>query len=399
MRRAVALACLLAIAAAGCGSNVPARPKPSSPVAGSPAPSSSTSSSVSPTAVPTIGLKVRLEKVGNFDEPISLAVRRGDPELYVAQKSGEVIAFRPGTRAAPRTVLDISSSVTDSGESGLLGIVFSPDGQWLYASFDDSADDSEVFAFRFSGGRAQLPGRRILRVDQPNFTNHKGGDIAFGPDGDLYLGLGDGGSEGDPNNYGQDLRTLLSKFVRIRPTPDGMHPYAIPPTNPFVGRPGIRPEIWASGFRNPWRWSFDRATGDLWIGDVGQSMWEEIDVQPAGSRAGQNYGWSCFEGSHPYKSCRPPNTVAPIYQYSHDGGACAVVGGDVYRGSAVRGLVGAYVFGDYCLGGLTGLYRDGSNVSVWSLGATVHGLDAFGQDANGELYALSLDGGVYRLTP
>ena len=146
-----------------------------------------------------------------------MATRRGDPSLYVAQKSGEVVAFRPGTRAAPRTILDISSSVTDSGESGLLGLTFSPDGAWLYVSFDDRQDDSEIVAYRFVDGRAQTPGRRILRVDQPNFTNHKGGGISFGPDGYLYFGLGDGGSEGDPDNRGQDMRTLLSKMIRIDP--------------------------------------------------------------------------------------------------------------------------------------------------------------------------------------
>lgn len=398
MRRAIALSCALAAVAAACANRAAPRP----PVGGTNA--SSPTGSPSPpaggaTGAPTVGTRARLEQVGRFQAPVAMAARTGDPNVYVAQKSGEVLAFRPGTRAAPRTVLDISASVKDVGESGLLGVAFSPDGRWLYASFDDLQGDSNVVAYRFSDGRAQPPGRRILRVVQPPFTNHKGGEIGFGPDGDLYLGLGDGGSEGDPMNVGQDMGTLLSKMIRIEPTPEGRRAYVVPRSNPFVGRAGIRPEIWASGLRNPWRWSFDRSTGDLWIADVGQSSWEEIDFQPAGSRGGQNYGWSCFEGLHPYKSCRPADAVPPVYEYGHDDGSCAIVGGYVYRGSAVAGLGGAYLFGDYCLGRLMALARDGSAVRVWPVGPTVGGLDAFGQDGNGELYALSLDGGVYRLVP
>ena len=336
--------------------------------------------------------------MARLDEPIALAVRRGDPFLYVAEKPGLVVSLRPGTRSAPRTVLDLTGNITTGGEQGLLGIAFSPDGRWLYASFTDRNGDSNVIAYAFSGGRARLPGRRILFVSQP-FSNHNGGNILFGPDGMLYFGLGDGGSEGDPDDRGQDLHTLLAKMLRIDPTPAGPHPYVVPASNPFVGRSGVRPEIWAYGLRNPWRFSFDRSTGDLWIGDVGQNSWEEIDEQPARSGGGQNYGWSCFEGDHAYKDCRPRGAVRPVYEYSHVSGGCAVTGGDVYRGSHIPGLQGAYLFGDYCAGRLLGLVRTGEGVRVWRLGPTVSGLDSFGENADGDLYAMSLNGSLFRLTP
>jgi glucose/arabinose dehydrogenase len=292
----------------------------------------------------------------------------------------------------------VSANLTTGGEQGLLGMAFSPDGSRLYASFTDGSGDSNVVAYPFSAGVARMPGRRILFVHQP-FSNHNGGNIVFGPDGFLYFGLGDGGSEGDPLGTGQDLGTLLGKMLRIDPTPDGARPYAIPLSNPFVGRHGARAEIWAYGLRNPWRFSFDRRTGDLWIGDVGQNTWEEIDEQTAGRQGGQNYGWSCFEGFHGYRGCRPAHAAEPVYEYSHDSGGCAVDGGHVYRGSAIPALVGAYVFGDYCQGRLIGLIREGGRARTWRLGPTVSGLDSFGQDANGELYAMSLEGGLYRLVP
>jgi glucose/arabinose dehydrogenase len=189
-------------------------------------------------------------------------------------------------------------------------------------------------------------------------------------------------------------------MLRISPRPAGGAPYTIPPDNPFVGRPDARPEIWAYGLRNPWRYSFDRATGDLWIGDVGQDAWEEIDRQPAGSAGGQNYGWNLVEGTHPYKGAAPTGAVPPVYEYSHDGGGCAVTGGYVYRGSAIPDLVGAYVFADFCLGRLEAIrVRDGRVVAHAELGVTVPSVSSFGQDGSGELYALSLAGGLYRLAP
>ena len=241
--------------------------------------------------------------------------------------------------------------------------------------------------------------RELLFVKQP-YPNHNGGQLAFGPDGDLYIGLGDGGSEGDPHDNGQSLRTLLGKILRISPRPAGGKPYGIPPGNPFAGRGDAQPEIWAYGLRNPWRFSFDPATGDLWIADVGQDSWEEIDRQPGGSSGGQNYGWNRLEGTHPYHGQPPSGTVPPVVEYSHDGGACSVTGGYVYRGSALPELRGSYLYGDYCAGWLAAVATSGDSVSQpRQLGVRVPQLSSFGVDQAGAIYALSLDGPIYRLVP
>ena len=357
-----------------------------------------TSSHASP-ARPLADVRVRLVQVATLDQPIGLAVRAGDPNLYVAEKTGRVVAIHDG-RVLSRPVLDLSGQVSLGSEQGLLGLAFSPDGRYLYVSYTDVSGNSNVDGYTMRDGVADPSSRRqVLVVDQP-YANHNGGNLAFGPDGDLYIGLGDGGSEGDPNGNGQNLSTLLGKMLRISPRPAGGAPYTIPPDNPFVGRPDARPEIWAYGLRNPWRYSFDRATGDLWIGDVGQDAWEEIDRQPAGSAGGQNYGWNLVEGTHPYKGAAPTGAVPPVYEYSHDGGGCAVTGGYVYRGSAIPDLVGAYVFADFCLGRLEAIrVRDGRVVAHAELGVTVPSVSSFGQDGSGELYALSLAGGLYRLAP
>jgi glucose/arabinose dehydrogenase len=301
---------------------------------------------------------------------------------------------------AERPVLDLTGHLSLGGEQGLLGITFSPDGRYLYADYTDTAGNTPVMQWTWGrDGAEPNSARAILFVRQP-YANHNGGQIAFGPDGDLYVGLGDGGSEGDPHHYGQDLGTDLAKILRIRPTPGSPRPYEIPSDNPFVGRSGARPEIWAFGLRNPWRFGFDRTTGDLWIGDVGQDEWEEIDHQRAGSPGGQNYGWSLTEGDHSYNGNTPPsNWARPVYEYSHATGGCAVVGGTVYRGSDVRGLWGAYLFSDNCSGGVAALrLHDGRVVSERGMGVHVSSPSSFGEDGNGELYLLSLaDGGVYRL--
>jgi glucose/arabinose dehydrogenase len=291
-----------------------------------------------------------------------------------------------------------------------LGLAFSPDGRFAYVDHTDRNGDTNVVEYAWAGGRAAVPtARRVLSVDQP-YPNHNGGDLAFGPEGYLYVGMGDGGSsegtgdpQGDPHRNGQNLGVLLGKMLRIEPRmPDGSLPpggagYAIPQGNPFAGRPGARPEIWAYGQRNPWRWSFDRRTGDLWIGDVGAGLNEEVDVQPAGSPGGQNYGWNAVEGSVAWRS-PPPGAVPPVYWYNHNLGGCAITGGYVYRGGAIPSLRGWYVFGDFCLGQITALRIVNGEAIDRSLGATVPNLASFGQDQRGELYALSLSGGVYRLS-
>ena len=342
-------------------------------------------------------VRVSLQRVATVEQPLAIAIRTGDPSLYVAEKTGRVVAIRDG-RVAAHPVLDLSNAVSLGGEQGLLGLAFSPDGRYLYVNYTDVNGDTRIVGYAMRGDRAVPASRRqVLFVDQP-YDNHNGGDLVFGPDGDLYIGLGDGGSGGDPQGNGQSLGTLLGKMLRIDPTPTGPEPYRVPADNPFVNDAGARPEIWAYGLRNPWRYSFDPATGDLWIADVGQSAWEEIDRVPAGSPGGENFGWNLLEGTHRYAGAAPPGAVPPVYEYPHTGGGCVVIGGDVYRGSAIPALVGAYVFADFCLGTLQAIriQPDGA-VEHLDLGATLPNVSSFGTDGAGELYATSLDGGVYRL--
>ncbi len=233
----------------------------------------------------------------------------------------------------------------------------------------------------------------LLRVDQP-YANHNGGQLAFGPDGFLYIGLGDGGSAGDPLGAGQRLDTLLGKILRL--DVDEGDPYAIPPDNPLTGQADARPEIWAYGLRNPWRFSFDRATGEMWIGDVGQNQYEEIDLQPAGL-GGLNYGWNEMEGLHEYRSGYREGLTLPVWEYDHAQG-CSVTGGYVYRGQALPALRGVYLFGDYCSGTLWALAR--TSEGGWNgvaLLATGLSISSFGEDEAGEVYVVDLGGSVYRI--
>jgi glucose/arabinose dehydrogenase len=402
MRRLSVVAAVVALLTAACGSSN--RSGLPSPTATSPnPPASSSSPSPSPTAVPTsarpdlAAVHVRLTQIAVLDRPIALAVRTGDSSLYIAQKTGKIVAIRNG-RVDRVPVLDLTGQVSLGSEQGLLGLAFSPNGRFLYVNLTDTSGNTRVIGYAMKGDRADPASRRlVLFVAQP-FSNHNGGNLAFGPDGYLYVGLGDGGSEGDPQGNGQRLDTMLAKMLRIAPRASGG--YAIPRDNPFLGRPGVRPEIWAYGLRNPWRYSFDRQTGDLWIGDVGQNMWEEIDFQRAGSKGGQNYGWSRMEGNHPYKGTAPPGAVPPIYEYSHAGGACAVIGGYVYRGTKISALRGAYLFGDDCAAPIMALVQvRGKVVQRRTLPISVPSLSSFGEDQNGELYALSLAGPVYRIDP
>jgi glucose/arabinose dehydrogenase len=345
-------------------------------------------------------VRIHLVRVATLEQPLGMAVRSGDPALYVAQKTGAVVAVRDGS-VDPVPVLDLTQEVSLGSEQGLLGLAFSPDGRDLYVNYTDTNGDTRVTGYAMRDGRADPPTRReVLFVDQP-YSNHNGGNLVFGPDGHLYVGLGDGGSGGDPHGNGQSLSTLLGKMLRIDPLSSGERAYTIPADNPFVDRPGARPEIWAYGLRNPWRYSFDRSTGDLWIGDVGQSSWEEVDVQPAGSRGGENYGWNRMEGDHPYDGADPPaHVVRPVFEYSHDDGGCTVTGGYVYRGESIPDLYGAYVFADFCLGALQAIRLEGGRVIDHRvLGPIVANLSSFGEDARGELYAMSLGGALYRLAP
>jgi glucose/arabinose dehydrogenase len=347
--------------------------------------------------------KVGVELVASLRKPLGLAVRPGDSAIYIVGKLGQVWALRDGA-VDPSPVLDLSGLVSRGAEQGLLGLAFSPSGEFAYVNYTDRRGDTNIVEYAWRDGRLDpSTARRVLFVDQP-FPNHNGGDLVFGPDGFLYIGLGDGGSDytrgdpqGDPDRNGQNLRVLLGKMLRIDPRPSGMQPYGIPDDNPFVSQQDARPEIWAYGLRNPWRYSFDRATGDLWIGDVGAGAEEEIDLQPAGAAGGQNYGWNAMEGTVAWRD-PPAGAVPPLYEYDHRTGACSVTGGYVYRGTAIPDLVGWYVFGDYCTGVLHVLQVGPGGRRVYvAAGAVIPQLTSFGEDQQGELYALSLGGEVYRL--
>ena len=351
-----------------------------------------------------------LTKVGDFAEPLYLTQPPGGRELYVVEKGGtvRVIDRRGGIRGRP--FLDISDRVSAGGEQGLLSLAFAPEygrSGRFYVDYTDTAGDTRVVEYRRSSEdplRADPnSARQVLFVDQP-FDNHNGGLVLFGPDGDLYIGLGDGGSEGDPDRNGQDLGTLLAKILRIDPRPSGDRPYTVPRDNPFVGRPGARPEIFIYGVRNPWRFSFDPANGALTIGDVGQDTQEEIDYLPAGRAAGQNLGWSAFEGTHPFNRDQSPikgGWWSPALIYGRDDG-CSVTGGYVVRDRNLPSLYGRYLYGDYCAGRLRSFIpapRAETGRDDRELGLEVPLLTSFGEDAAGRIYVASQDGPVYRLDP
>ncbi|HEX9713666.1 MAG TPA: PQQ-dependent sugar dehydrogenase [Actinomycetota bacterium] len=344
-----------------------------------------------------VGNGVLLTPVGVYAMPVDTAIRPGEDAIYIVEKVGLIHAIRGGI-PDPIPVLDVSDEVSSSLEQGLLGLAFSPDGTNMYVNLTDPDGDTRVLEFAMDGGVADEASRReLMQLDQP-FENHNAGHLAFGPDGYLYGTLGDGGSGGDPMGNGQNIGSLLGSIFRIDPTPTEDAAYTIPADNPFVGVEGAREEIWAYGLRNPWKFSFDRVTGDLWIADVGQNLWEEIDVQPADAGGGQNYGWNQMEATHPYEGgVEPDNHVPPVFEYGHEGGACSITGGYVYRGDAIPSLVGAYLYGDWCEGSVHAL-RVGEDGAVdEDLGLDVPLLASFGEDPSGEVYALSLAGPVFRI--
>lgn len=345
-------------------------------------------------------VELKLTRVAEVSQPVAMAIRTGDEGLYVAEKTGRVRVLRGG-RLQADAVLDLRSQVSTGGEQGLLGLAFSPDGKHLYVNFTDNEGDTRVVEYVFTDGKADSgTDREVLFVDQP-FANHNGGNLVFGPDGMLWIGLGDGGGGNDPQDNAQSTGTLLGKMLRIDPKPSITSSYTVPTDNPFIGTTGARTEIWSLGLRNPWRYSFDKATGDLWIGDVGQGAREEIDFVAAGSRGGENFGWPQREGTRANKGAAPAGAIDPVFDYNQDGGACSVTGGYVYRGAAIPGLAGAYLYGDFCQGRVRALRlgADRSVVDQADLDLKVESLSSFGQDAAGELYALSLNGQIYRIDP
>ncbi len=349
--------------------------------------------------------RLRLMRMGSFDEPTSVTGAPGDPRrVYVLQRSGQVMLLLDGHRQS-RPFLNISGSVYSQGsdEQGLLGMALPADYAatgLFYVDYTVSGNDIRIAQYRRSPSDANLAeplsAHTLLTIDHHAFTNHNGGQLAFGPEGDLFIGVGDGGSEGDPSANGQNTGTLLAKILRIAPTAGGG--YTIPRGNPFAGQPGKRAEIWAYGLRNPWRFSFDRLTGDMIVGDVGQDREEELDFAPAGTGAGANYGWSVWEGDRRFGTGSAPRAVAPVLTLSHSDGYCAIIGGYVVRDQSLPSLFGRYLFGDYCRAKIESVKLSRKAATgLRATGLEVPALSSFGQDARGHIYVASLQGAVYRL--
>jgi len=337
-----------------------------------------------------------------LEAPVHVSAPAGDDRVFIVEQPGRIRVVRDGA-VLPTPFLDITDRVRSGGERGLLSVAFHPDfasSGRFYVDYTDTNGDTRIARFRTApGSDVTDPASEslVLFVEQP-FANHNGGLVAFGPDGMLYVGMGDGGGGGDPLEAGQDLDTLLGKLLRL--DVDAGSPYGIPADNPFVGRSDARPEIWAYGLRNPWRYAWDRADGLLWIADVGQNRLEELNARPADA-AGLNYGWDIMEGDdcfEPSSGCDRTGLVAPVHVYDHDDG-CSVTGGHVYRGQAIPALQGHYFYADWC-GGWVRSFRlqagSPADHREWALG-DIGRVTSFGEDASGELYLTSGNGSVYRL--
>ena len=364
------------------------------------------------------GVSLRLERIDStslaFSFPVYLTAPPGDDgRLFVVEKGGSIKIVSKRTNALLGTFLDISSLVSTGSEQGLLGLAFDPlyasNGRF-YVSYTDSGGNSVIARYLVSADpnvAASSADRIILAVTQP-FANHNGGMIAFGPDGMFYIGLGDGGGAGDPGNRAQNQNELLGKLLRIDVSQGAIAPqpaYAVPPTNPFVGQSGKREEIWSLGLRNPWRYSFDRQTGDLYIADVGQGNWEEVDVATSTSGRGRgiNYGWSVMEANHCYPPGTPCSTsglTVPQLEYDHSAGGCSITGGYPYRGTAIPPLQGTYFYADFCAGFVRSFRLANGAASQsfdWSALRPGGNITSFGEDASGELYIMTSGGQLYRI--
>lgn len=408
MPRWTLLALALGIVACAGLSNVPpisvAPTAPPTPSAAPPAAAEPTVVPASPAFAPVLSLPdastaAWVPVVSGLRQPVDLQ-HAGDGRLFVVEKPGVIRILRAG-QLDPEPFLDLRDRVgSGSSEQGLLGLAFHPrfaETGALFVNYTDGAGDTVIARFTASGERADPASATVLlRIPQP-FANHNGGSMAFGPDAYLYIGTGDGGSAGDPLGNGQSLNTLLGKLLRL--DVDGGEPYAIPADNPFAGNGDAYPEIWAFGLRNPWRFAFDHQTGDLYVGDVGQNQWEEIDVLPAGTPGGANFGWNVREGLHAYADNGTSGFVDPVAEYGHDQG-CSVTGGKVVRDAALPEWQGTYLYGDFCSGRVWGLRRPADG--AWLNGLlfeTGMGISAFGEDAAGQVYLLDYGGAIYRLAP
>lgn len=370
-----------------------------------PAPASATTSlgaTARSARPPLTATTMRLEQVGEgFQSPVFVTTPPGDSRLFVVEQAGRIRILKSG-RVVAQPFLDISARVRSGGEQGLLSMAFHPDYRtngWFYVNFTDRNGDTHIERFKASANPdvADLASMLlVLKIDQP-YSNHNGGLVMFGPDGMLYIGMGDGGSGGDPKGNGQNPRALLGKMLRINVS--RADPYTAPVGNPFANGRGGAPEVWATGMRNPWRFSFDRTAGLLYIGDVGQNREEEIDVAPA-SRAGINYGWNIMEGGSCYRSsgCNHNGLQAPALSYQQHDGGCSVIGGYVYRGRGIPEIVGHYFYSDYCGGWLRSFqYENGAATDrrSWTI-PSIGNIVSFGEDSAGELYIVAENGRIFR---
>lgn len=354
---------------------------------------------------PSAGAALNLELVANgLDQPVAVT-HAGDGRIFITLQRGTVV-IHDGARVLPTPFLDIRAIVKCCSEEGLLSIAFHPrysDNGQVYVYYTNRSGDNVVARYTRSTTSSDAldpaSGVILLTIPHPGNTNHNGGQLHFGPDGYLYVGTGDGGSAGDPPNNAQNLLSLLGKILRL--DVNGGSAYTIPATNPFAARNDVRGEIWAYGLRNPWRFSFDRANGDLWIGDVGQGTREEVNVQPFSSAGGENYGWRRMEGTrcfNPANDCQLPGMTLPVIEYAHGTGDCSVTGGFVYRGSRSPVLRGRYLYADFCSGRIWAATLTGGRWTSTLLRDTDLFVSAFGEDSSGEMYVADLSGGaVYRI--
>ncbi len=344
--------------------------------------------------------------IDDLDKPVLLTHVDGSG-VFVVEKTGKVFLYSKNFQEK-KLFLDTSSLITSRGnEQGLLSIAFHPDyskNGYLFLFYTAQNGDNTLARITVAPSHAKqvdLKTLEILIAQEDPAANHNGGMLAFGVDGYLYLGIGDGGRGGDPWNNSQNLETLLGKMLRI--DVNQSTGYSIPDANPFVDKPDALPEIWAYGLRNPWRHSFDRETGDLWIADVGQNKWEEIHWQSVDTSGGENYGWSLMEGNHcflPKKECQNKkfgDLVKPVAEYSHKHG-CSVTGGYVYRGDKIKELYGKYIFGDFCNGTIWTIDKE-QNYDMQKLMNTDLNISSFGEDAGGELYVVDYRGKIFKLVP
>ncbi len=424
MRRAriTALAAALLLLTAACSTSNDTSTTTTAPTATASTVPGATDTTETPVVGTLANVALATEKIAEVDEPTALAARPSSPNLYIAEKHGEVRVIKvtrtEATTTAPAkltyelqttSLLDISDVVINENERGLLGLAFSTDGRHMYVNYSAVPDGRTVVAEYEIADRERIDPdsrREILAVAQP-FPNHNGGQLVFGPDGFLYVGLGDGGSGGDPEGNGQNTDELLGSILRIDPdvgAEDGPA-YIIPVGNPFADGVGGRPETWLYGVRNPWRFTFDRMNGDLWIGDVGQGEWEEVDHLPSvgGFDAGRgaNLGWDQMEGTHSFEGGKNPDgAILPVYEYSHADGGCSITGGYVYRGKAISSLAGGYLFADYCVAGIRAIQVNGNQViDQRTFPVAPDQVISFGQDGDGELFVLVQGGSVLKLIP